>query len=93
MPGRHESQIEPAGFVKIRELSFSYRVPARLAQRAGVQSANVFVTGRNLGTWTEFSSGDPEGDIYGGTNALGPYFRQFPSPQTRSVLMGVRTSF
>jgi TonB-linked SusC/RagA family outer membrane protein len=90
---RHENQIEPADFVKFRELSLSYRVPARFAQRAGFQTATMYVTGRNLATWSKFSSGDPEGDVYQGTNAGGQYFRQFPEPQTRSLLMGVRTSF
>jgi TonB-linked SusC/RagA family outer membrane protein len=90
---RHENQIEPADFVKLREISFSYRLSPRLLQRAGLQGANLYVTGRNLATWSKFSSGDPEGDVYQGTNAGGQYFRQFPEPQTRSLLVGFRTSF
>lgn len=90
---RHESQIEPAGFIKIRELTLSYRFATRLANRMGLQQATAYVTGRNLGVWSDFSAGDPEGDIYGGTNAGGLYFRQFPEPQTRSMLMGIRTTF
>src|SRR5262245_21850491 len=90
---RHENQIEPADFVKLRELSFSYRLPPRLMVRAGLQQATMYVTGRNLATWSKFSSGDPEGDVYQGTNAGGQYFRQFPEPQTRSLLVGLRTSF
>jgi hypothetical protein len=37
--------------------------------------------------------GDPEGDVYGGQNAGGAYFRQFPQPQTRAWLFGFRTNF
>lgn len=90
---RHENQIEPAGFIKLREISLGYQFPTRLANRFGLQQATVYVTGRNLGVWSDFSSGDPEGDVYGGTNAGGLYFRQFPEPQTRSLLVGMRTSF
>jgi len=90
---RHEMQIEPADFVKWREISLSYRLPMQLASRAGLQTTSLYVTGRNLKTWSKFSSGDPEGDIYQGTNAGGQYFRQFNAPQTRSVLMGIRTQF
>jgi TonB-linked SusC/RagA family outer membrane protein len=90
---RHENQIEPADFVKVRELTFSYRVPTRLLRRLDLQGATLYVTGRNLRTWTGFSGGDPEGDVYGGQNAGGQFFRQFNEPQTRSVLMGVRSIF
>jgi TonB-linked SusC/RagA family outer membrane protein len=90
---RHENQIEPAGFIKLREVTLSYVVPAQLLRRFDVQSATLYLTGRNLGVWSDFSMGDPEGDVYGGQNAGGQYFRQFPQPQTRSWLLGVRTNF
>jgi TonB-linked SusC/RagA family outer membrane protein len=90
---RHENQIEPAGFVKLRELTVSFRVPNRLLSRAGFQDATLYVTGRNLRTWTDFSMGDPDGDVYQGTNAGGQYFRQFNEPQTRAWVLGMRTSF
>jgi hypothetical protein len=90
---RHENQIEPAGFVKLREITLSYRVPERYTRHIGFEGATVFATGRNLRVWSKFSLGDPEGDVYGGTNAGGQYFRQFNEPQTRSWLMGVRSTF
>jgi TonB-linked SusC/RagA family outer membrane protein len=90
---RHENQIEPAGFVRLREATLGYRVPRNLLGRVGVQDATLYLTGRNLKVWTDFSMGDPDGDVYGGTNAGGQYFRQFPEPQTRSWVLGMRTSF
>jgi TonB-linked SusC/RagA family outer membrane protein len=90
---RHENQIEPAGFVKLREVTLSYRLPGAVASWMNVLGATVYVTGRNLGVWSDFSLGDPEGDVYGGQNAGGQYFRWFSAPQTRSVLVGVRSQF
>lgn len=90
---RHENQIEPAGFVKLREVTLSARIPRKLMQRFGFDAASVYVTGRNLRVWTDFSMGDPEGDVYGGQNAGGQFFRQFPEPQTRSWVTGIRTTF
>lgn len=90
---RHEAQIEPAGFVKLRELSLAYVIPQKLLRRAGAQSGTLFVTARNLGVWSDFSLGDPEGDVYGGQNAGGQYFRWFSEPQTRSWIVGLRTAF
>ena len=90
---RHESMIESAGFVKIREASFSYQVPSSLLGRFGIQGTTLYVTGRNLKTWTDFSMGDPEGDVYGGTNAGGQYYRWFNEPQTRAWVVGMRSTF
>jgi TonB-linked SusC/RagA family outer membrane protein len=90
---RHESQIEPAGFVKLREVTLSYRLPDPVAAWMNISGATVYVTGRNLGVWSDFSLGDPEGDVYGGQNAGGQYFRWFNAPQTRSFLVGIRSLF
>jgi TonB-linked SusC/RagA family outer membrane protein len=90
---RHENHIEPAGFVKLREVTLSYRLPRPVVRRIGVDDGTVFLTGRNLRVWSDFSLGDPEGDVYGGTNAGGQYFRWFNEPQTRSFVVGFRTAF
>ena len=90
---RHENQIEPAGFVKLREITAAYSLPRSFTARFGVESARVYATGRNLKVWSDFSMGDPESDIYGGGNAGGQYFRQFPAPQTRAFTLGFSANF
>jgi len=90
---RAEEQIEPAGFVKLRELTLSYRVPERVSRRLSLQGATVYVTGRNLRGWYGSPSGDPEQDLSQGTNAGQQYFRQFSEPQTRAFLVGIRSLF
>lgn len=90
---RHENQVEPGGFVKLREATLSFRVPRNLLGPLALQDATLYLTGRNLKLWSDFSLGDPEGDVYGGTNAGAIYFRQFPAPQTRSWVIGMRSAF
>jgi hypothetical protein len=90
---RHENQIEPAGFVKLREITASYRIPEKYLRRISFDALSLYVTGRNLKVWSDFSGGDPEGDVYGGQNAGGQFFRQFNEPQTRSYLVGIRSVF
>jgi outer membrane receptor protein involved in Fe transport len=90
---RAEQQIEPAGFVKLRELTLSYRVSDRLSRRLSLQGATVYFTGRNLRGWYGSPSGDPEQDLSQGTNAGQQYFRQFSEPQTRAFLVGIRSLF
>ena len=90
---RHESQIEPGGYVKLRMVNLNYQLPQKLISRAGLSSGSVYVTGRNLGLWTNFSVGDPEGDVYQGQNAGGQYFRQFNDTQSRTWIFGFRSNF
>lgn len=90
---RHENQIEPGGFVKLREVTLSLDVPTSLLSRINVDRGTLFVTGRNLGVWSDFSMGDPEGDVYGGSSGATQFFRQFPAPQTRGWTIGFRASF
>jgi hypothetical protein len=55
--------VEDAGFVKLREASVKYRVPARysaLLHRIGASGANLSLIGRNLLTSTKYSGYDPE---------------------------------
>ena len=90
---RSEEQIENAGFVKLRELTLSYRLSDNLSRRMGLENASVYLTGRNLRGWYASPSGDPEQDLSQGTNAGQQYFRQFSEPQTRAYLIGIRSLF
>jgi hypothetical protein len=59
--------MEDAGFVKLREMSFSVDLPDEWAQRFGGRSASITLVGRNLATWTDYTGFDPE--INGGGQA------------------------
>ncbi len=52
--------IEPAWFVKLRELSLSYNLPETVARQFHATRASITVTGRNLHTWTDYTGADPE---------------------------------
>jgi TonB-linked SusC/RagA family outer membrane protein len=90
---KHEGQIEDGGFVKLRELTLSYDIPRSVLGRVGIDFARLYVSGRNLKTWSDFSMGDPEGDVSGGTNSAWQYYRHFPGPQTKGFTIGMRTRF
>ncbi|MBI4501178.1 MAG: TonB-dependent receptor [Gemmatimonadetes bacterium] len=49
-----------AAFAKLREVSASLVLPTSWAHRIGARSASISVAGRNLHTWTSFTSLDPE---------------------------------
>lgn len=53
--------MEPNDFVRFRELSVSYQLPTRFANRFRARSTNVALVGRNIGVlWTRFPGIDPE---------------------------------
>jgi hypothetical protein len=53
--------IEPADFVRLREVSLSYSVPGTFAQRFLRASGASFTVGaRNVKLWSDYSGADPE---------------------------------
>jgi TonB-linked SusC/RagA family outer membrane protein len=82
--------VEPAGYVKLREVSLRYRVPRTALERlagVGISEASIFATGRNLFTWSDYSGYDSEA----GT----PLARidDFVYPQYRTMTMGLEIRF
>jgi TonB-linked SusC/RagA family outer membrane protein len=55
-----ESYIEPADFVRLNEVSISYRLPDGLGRRLGAGSASVTLAGRTLVTWSDYSGFSPD---------------------------------
>jgi hypothetical protein len=49
-----------AGYAKLREVSASYVLPSRYAAMIGTTAATITLSGRNLMTWSNWSSVDPE---------------------------------
>lgn len=52
--------FEQGDFVRFREASVAYELPAALARRARASRLNLIVTGRNLGVLTDYKGVDPE---------------------------------
>ena len=79
--------VENASFMRLRNVTLGYTVPRNTLDRATngfLTDARVFVTGRNLLTWTNFTGQDPEVDsnITMGVN-----------PNTRQFSMGFDVTF
>jgi hypothetical protein len=88
--GQTQAQfVEDGSFVKLREISLSYRLEHRwLVQRLGVTSADIRIAGRNLTTWTDYTGLDPETNL-GGAEWLTQGVDFFNSPLTRSFVFAV----
>lgn len=59
-----------ASFIRIKDITLSYNIPADLISKLGLSNVNIYFTGRNLFTITEWEETDPELDAGRGTIPL-----------------------
>jgi len=54
--------MQDGTFLKLREISMRYALSPSMAGKLRARSADIVVTGRNLGSWTKYRGLDPEND-------------------------------
>ena len=80
--------IEEASYLRLKELSFAYTIPTIKNNKAGLTSFQVYITGTNLFTYTNYLGYDPEFSYSSSPAELGVDYGQMP--QARSILLGVK---
>lgn len=73
-------------FVRLQDVSLSYNFGGRVLNSLGMDLFQLYVSGKNLYTWTDFSFWDPEYVSADTDNR--PHL-----PSTRSIVIGVKLSF
>lgn len=87
--------IKPNDYLKLRNLEFSYQVPASFAKKLFTNSIRLYVSGQNLATWSKFKDFygiDPEVFI-GGTAGANNAKREYAYPLSRTINFGVNVQF
>lgn len=84
--------IEDGSYLRMRNISLGYQVPAAFARKLSLSSIRLFVSGDNLWTWTRYSGMDPEVSIVGDTWTR-PGTGDFKYPISKQVLFGVDVTF
>lgn len=54
------NEIHDADWLRLREVSLTYRLPVATAERIGASSLSLTAAARNLALWTKFPGTDPE---------------------------------
>ncbi len=86
------SHITKADFIKFRELSLTYTLPASWGQFFRGSRWSFTLSGRNLAVWTKYEGrGDPEVQFSPGYNF--PMLDYASTPQTRRLSASMRVSF
>lgn len=59
-PTINPAQYFSRSFVRLQDVTLSYKIVNRLTKRLGIQNLSVFASGKNLYTWTNWQGWDPE---------------------------------
>jgi len=86
--GVAEDGIEDGSWVRLRQLSVSYRFAHSIADKLGLKNLSTIVSARNLFLITPYSGVDPETSLTGNNNGRGMDY--FNLPNTRSYTVTVK---
>jgi hypothetical protein len=86
--------IQDGSYVKLREITVSYAVPAAFVNRipGGMRDFRLSATGRNLAIWSDYWGPDPEVNNFGGNNVL-RVSDLAAYPPSRSFFFGLDVGF
>src|SRR5437764_647383 len=74
--------IERADFLRLREASATYELPAALARAVRADRLSFTVAGRNLWRTTKFAGIDPEANYFGGATGIVSNLQTPPPPRS-----------
>lgn len=78
-----------ASFTRLKDVTLSYNMPQNTLNKLGINGATVYVSGRNLYTWTNWIGWDPEArDITRGSSNDNLNY-----PMVRTYVLGVNLTF
>lgn len=81
--------VEDGSYVRLQEITLGYRLPRLISARANLTDARIFVSGRNLKIWTDYSGYDP--DVSSGGSSSNIYIGQdfYAYPRARTITFGI----
>jgi hypothetical protein len=86
--------VQNASFVKLRELTLSYELPASFASSLlrGARGLRVELSGRNLKTWSNYPGVDPEVSNFG-SQQISRFIDLAPFPPSRTFYFTFAASY
>ena len=85
--------FEDGSYVRLQEVTLGYRLPERVAAALRMAESRIFVSGRNLQTWTKFSGYSPDVNSNGSSANTSLSTEFYSYPLARTVMVGISGSF
>ena len=82
--------VEDGSYIRLRNIEVGYTLPV---ERIGMRNAQLFISGQNLLTFTNYSWVDPDVNSRGGANSLDQGIDYSTYPSAKSLTAGVRLGF
>jgi hypothetical protein len=85
--------VEDGSYVRLQEVTLGYRLPEAIGRRTNLGESRIYVSGRNLKTWTDYAGFNPDANSSGSSTniSLGTDFYSYPLARTFSF--GISGSF
>lgn len=83
--------VEDCSFLRFKTISLSYNLPKNFCKNIGLTSANVFLTGYDLFTITDYTGMDPEVTLPSSVTAIAK--DQAQTPRSKRFSMGITVNF
>ncbi|MFM2376647.1 MAG: hypothetical protein RLZZ165_1744 [Bacteroidota bacterium] len=84
-----EGFVQTTSWVRLREVTLNYTLPAKIFEKTPISSLNVGVSGRNLFLYTPYEGIDPETNLMGSVNAQGIDYFNMPNTRSISARLGI----
>jgi hypothetical protein len=81
--------VEDGSFVRLGEVTLGYKLPTRLLGRTGLDDARLFVSGRNLKTWTNYTGYNPDVNSNGAGANVVTGVDYYAYPLARTINLGL----
>jgi len=89
--------IKDGAYTRLKNASLGYTLPKQLTDRVKISNLRVYVTGRNLLTFTKYPFYDPEIGSFaigaGGTANTSRGIDNGYYPQARTMIVGIQAEF
>ncbi|WP_229310500.1 TonB-dependent receptor [Larkinella arboricola] len=85
--------IEDGSFLRLKNIQLSYTLPLQAWNVNWVRSVQLYASGQNLLTFTNYSWWDPDVNSRGGSNSTAQGLDFYSYPVAKSVTFGLRVGF
>ncbi|MCE5180041.1 MAG: TonB-dependent receptor [Porphyromonadaceae bacterium] len=87
-----DHQVEDGSYLRIKDVTLSYDFPANLTQKFNCNVLQVYISAKNMHTFTKYSGYDPEVSRFGQNNlSMGADYGSYPVPKL--YMLGLKMNF
>jgi TonB-dependent starch-binding outer membrane protein SusC len=92
-PAVSTQYMEDASYVRLKQVTFAYNLPAKVLSKLKLSSFKAYVTAVNLFTWTKYTGWDPEVNTDYRASNINQGADFYAAPQIKSVTFGLNIGF